>query len=1588
MSRTILDSRQIELRERLDNVGTQADATLTEVLRELNKTGDQLRIKPESTISQRVVISAASLAKDTGFSSEVSLGGKLVDFEGVVINFETGAIFEADGVTSYLAGANNFTPFALAANEYVYYSVVAKAGGVNADNTIGLEISVTAAASANASLASAPKANFATGSALAQVWVRENGTNTGILNIDWANISQVSGSAGGGSAEDLEDHINDTSAHGVAGNVVGTTDTQTLTNKTITGANIQTPVRSDVKQDTKANLVTYATTASNGQLVFATDTKELLQVIDGVLEAVGAGGGIGGVDILFVQDFESAALSDFTQTGLVLSDTNPLKGTVSARLTHDSVSNRSFKQIVAVDEKFRNRNITLKLNIKSAANAGNVTLTVRDETNAVNLVSSEQLPISNAVGGAIGIVTFNMPSTCLSFSYEVIALPQVGSPVTIVDDIIAELSISSLLTTSVTIPIKDGEVVGSKYAEVVGEVALAGLIPADNTIPQISEGTQFLSLSYTPKRAGNKLRIKVDAYIVENTNSANNVAIALFQDGGANAIASAAAVVPKNDFDQGLMNISKEITVSSTSAITFTVRGGAPNGATTLNRFRGSGDFNLGNTAVSSITVEEIQVNDYNEATEIPLAQSVIVQEADSVVSLQAANGYGSSGTAIRRFSTIRDIKGSDIEYVDSPVNGASFTIKKEGIYSIHYTETFSSATGNSGISLNASSLTTGIQGLSLDQILSFNTANSSGHGGNTSWQGYLKVGDIIRPHTGGAAGTAPGSTFVISRQGSLKQLNPNPNSKITIPTSELRMEGASTRGAVATAIVRFDNVAKIRGDAFEVVSNANDGTRIRMLKKGKLDISVGCFGSSVHFAISRNQAVLTALPVASETLTTEVATATTTVSLSCPVFVEVNDIIRVAANGNPTANFGNSLNLSFQEQDIAVAVTNVLPQFSQSDSSVRVDTANGYGSTATRIRRFSNIRDNIGTDIEYVDSATLGASFTVKSAGVYNISYSENNSGTAGISLNSSQLTTNIENINVADRLIIEGDNRVAVGWSGYLNVGDVIRPHSDGNAAATNSQVNFTISKVGKPNVTGVDVTPFVNVQLDNLSNIQSAGPLQIGAVTTAPTKGTIARDVVNVRRIGDSLEMEIDYVQTAGGGAGSGAYLITVPQGLRIDLNKVAANTTLTDDTFNSDRNRLGEGIINTSSGLNPISLFAYDNTRLYMKFGLSGSLAGSGFSESGAVFSSSVSNFSIALGIKAKISIPIVGWEATSSNIITPSESFSSDTAQFTYANAATYTLSTLANAPVGTYITFTYAANTNTRTQTTGVNRPTQTDSDMNVNGIRVFSRAYNAASTSGNPSAIAIQVGKGFKGKSLELFKSTGKVNGGSVDIYLDYVTGTRSGLSFKEYNESTGILIIDAGFTYQSYYNVGTFHYGDLTSQSDGYLVINASKSPALVGVPQLLPRIATISDVKATGIVGGTATSGSWQIRTLNTLADPTGIVTSLASNQFTLAAGTYYIEASAPAYKVNGHKCRLQNITASTTISNGTTEYTAAANGVTNRSHLKTEVTISTASVFELQHAVQTTTASFGFGDVAGGGILSSPEVYTQVKITRVR
>jgi hypothetical protein len=147
----------------------------------------------------------------------------------------------------------------------------------------------------------------------------------------------------------------------------------------------------------------------------------------------------------------------------------------------------------------------------------------------------------------------------------------------------------------------------------------------------------------------------------------------------------------------------------------------------------------------------------------------------------------------------------------------------------------------------------------------------------------------------------------------------------------------------------------------------------------------------------------------------------------------------------------------------------------------------------------------------------------------------------------------------------------------------------------------------------------------------------------------------------------------------------------------------------------------------------------------------------------------------------------------------------------------------------------------------------------------------------------------------------------------------------------------------------------------------------------------VAAFSDQKAANTAGGTFTAGAWRTRDINTTVGTNGITgASIASNQITLAAGTYLISGSAPAYDVNQHMTRFYNITDAAVAINGGSSYVDATDTTVTHSPFSGVVVIAGTKVFEVQHYCGTTATTFGFGIQANNG---SVETYTQITIMKV-
>lgn len=147
-------------------------------------------------------------------------------------------------------------------------------------------------------------------------------------------------------------------------------------------------------------------------------------------------------------------------------------------------------------------------------------------------------------------------------------------------------------------------------------------------------------------------------------------------------------------------------------------------------------------------------------------AQFPNIAALPSMVRLNTDAGFGSTNTAIRRFTNVVTNQGSDITYADSAANGASFTINTSGVYAMSYANAWSAA-GDHGFSLNSSQLTTGIPSITAADCLNHTVTSGAGQLYAVSWIGYLQAGSVVRPHClpSGTVSTSNGvAQFTITR--------------------------------------------------------------------------------------------------------------------------------------------------------------------------------------------------------------------------------------------------------------------------------------------------------------------------------------------------------------------------------------------------------------------------------------------------------------------------------------------------------------------------------------------------------------------------------------------------------------------------------------------------------------------------------------------------------------------------------------------------------------------------------------------------------------------------------------------------------
>ena len=148
-------------------------------------------------------------------------------------------------------------------------------------------------------------------------------------------------------------------------------------------------------------------------------------------------------------------------------------------------------------------------------------------------------------------------------------------------------------------------------------------------------------------------------------------------------------------------------------------------------------------------------------------------------------------------------------------------------------------------------------------------------------------------------------------------------------------------------------------------------------------------------------------------------------------------------------------------------------------------------------------------------------------------------------------------------------------------------------------------------------------------------------------------------------------------------------------------------------------------------------------------------------------------------------------------------------------------------------------------------------------------------------------------------------------------------------------------------------------------------------------LSNLLHVADIKSSGTAGGASSSGS-NTRVLNTEVVNNISGASLASNQITLPAGTYRIDASAPTYQSQRTRVSLYNVTDSAVAILGISSYASPVDHGSVRAQLSGYITIAAEKVFELRHYINTSESTYGLGVNVSDG---NDEIYAVMMIWKL-
>ena len=335
----------------------------------------------------------------------------------------------------------------------------------------------------------------------------------------------------------------------------------------------------------------------------------------------------------------------------------------------------------------------------------------------------------------------------------------------------------------------------------------------------------------------------------------------------------------------------------------------------------------------------------------------------------------------------------------------------------------------------------------------------------------------------------------------------------------EIYLSNGSGFGSTNTKIRTYTNVRKNTGTRMTLTQSATLGDSILINSAG----AYAFCGNDLHSASTTSHAIT----VNDSAMTTNASTPLTyaqgkrvswigiTGNDSKPIcwfgILAVNDVVRFHTDGNDNDTSDKSYFFG--------------TYLGAGTSDAYLENGNGYGSTNTMVRRYSNIRSNVGSNITVTQSATNGDSLTVNATGTYGACTSDIRAGSSapiGITVNGTALTTSVATpITYAQGLVAydeaaTNNQNTVVCQVLNLTSGDVVRHQGGGSADNTSSASYLYLTELSAESsaiflnvgaghgTTGTKIRTFTNMQKLSGSDMQYQRSATYGDTIKILTEG----------------------------------------------------------------------------------------------------------------------------------------------------------------------------------------------------------------------------------------------------------------------------------------------------------------------------------------------------------------------------------------------------------------------------------------------------------------------------------------------------